>query len=316
MPNAIGFDLGGNSIKVGVVTPGGELLEERSLPTQIGDATLVVADVLKMIARLRAEHDIAAVGLASTGVIDSMRGMVLQSNTIKNYKGTDWQHLISQAHPLPVAVENDVNAAAWGEFKQTHRPAHTTSALIAIGTGIGCGLIIDGKIWPGASFAAGELSYMTLEVNGPFYDGMHGPAQLYVSDPGIVAYVRNQLTLYRQSVIRELTEHDLNRVSIAVIAQAEQQNDELALEAFTFAGQRLGATLVNFVHVLNPHFIILGGGLVDASPTFVHAAKNFAHRYMLEAAQSKLQITTAQLGNKAAVIGSALLALDKAGLAA
>jgi glucokinase len=316
MSNAIGFDLGGNSIKVGVVTSVGELLAERSLPTQVNDAALVVADVLEMIGRLRTEYDIAAVGLASTGVIDSVRGVVLQSNTIKNYKGTDWAQLIGQSHSLPLAVENDVNAAAWGEFKQTHRPAQTTSALIAIGTGIGCGIIIDGKIWPGASFAAGELSYMTLEVNGPFYDGMHGPAQLYASDPGIVAYVRNQLTLYRQSIIRELTDHDLNRVSIAVIAQAEQQDDELALEAFTFAGQRLGATVVNFVHVLNPHLIILGGGLVDASPTFVQAAKDFAHRYMLEAAQSELQITTAQLGNKAAVIGSALLALDKAGLAA
>ncbi|HVB73504.1 MAG TPA: ROK family protein [Ktedonobacteraceae bacterium] len=310
LPCAVGIDIGGSSIKVGLVIDSGRLLHQRTLPIDRQDVQGLIKVVLEVIKQFQIAHQISSIGIASTGIVDSEQGVILQSTTIRDYDGTNWKSIVSRYYDLPVYVENDVNAAAWGEFKSTSLPSIGTMSLIAIGTGIGCGLIVDGKIWRGTGYAAGEIGYITINVDGPEYNGNVGCLEYYAAAPSIVNYVRERIDAGHESVIISLTHGDRDLISLPIIKQAEDKGDRLAREAFEFAGKMLGVGIVNLVNLFNPRMVILGGGVVDASETYTKAAKSLAMRRILRSACVGLEIVTAQLGNNAAVVGAGLLALD------
>ncbi|TMC18561.1 MAG: ROK family protein [Chloroflexi bacterium] len=308
--NAVGVDIGGSSIKVGIVTATGHILHQRILPLKRATAPVLIQEVLTAIASLRRIAPISAIGIASTGVTDAERGVILQSTSIRDYDGTNWKSILASKYDLPVIVENDVKAAAWGEFKEAYLPPDSTVALIAVGTGIGCGIIIDGKIWRGSGFAAGEIGHITINAHGPQYHGNVGCLEYYASAPSIVMYVRERIQAHSKSIIPALVNGDLNRLSLPLIKQAEDMGDQLAKEAFREAGEMLGIGIVNVVHLLNPDIVILGGGVVEASTTYVDAAISLAMRRILSSARNGLTIKRARLGNQAALVGAGLLAVE------
>ena len=309
--NAIGVDIGGSSIKAGIVTSTGSILHQLSVPVSRTDAQTLIGDVLATIARLQHIASVDAIGIASTGVTDAEQGVVLQSTTIKDYDGTNWKDILVREYNLPVIVENDVKAAAWGEYKSVHLPANSTVSFIAVGTGIGCGLIVDGKIWHGTSFAAGEIGYITIDTNGPEYNGNVGCLEFYAAAPSIIRYVQEKVQCGYRGKLLELAHDNPHFIYLPLIREAEDMGDELAREAFKIAGEMLGVGIVNLVHLFNPNMVILGGGVVEASKTYLKAAISLAMRRILRSARIGLEITPAQLGNNAAIVGAGLLAIER-----
>jgi glucokinase len=307
---AVGVDIGGSSVKAGIVTGAGSLLHQRSLPIDRRDPQGLIRTVLKVIKQFQTTYQISSIGIASTGIVDTNKGVILQSTAIKGYDGTNWKSILASYFDLPTCVENDVKAAVWGEFKSTGLPPNGTISLIAIGTGIGCGLIVDGKIWHGAGHAAGEIGYITINIDGPDYNGNVGCLEYYAAAPSIVNYVREKIDAGIESIITTITGGDQDLISIPIIKQAEDKGDRLAREAFEFAGRMLGVGIVNLVNLFNPHMVILGGGVVDASETYSKAAISLAMQRILRSACVGLEIVTARLGNNAAVVGVGLLALE------
>jgi glucokinase len=309
--HSIGIDIGGSSIKAGIVTSTGNLLDQLSVPTDRNDPQGLVRNVLEVVTQLQRKSSVSAIGIASTGIVDAEKGVILQSTTIKNYDGTNWKSIMENLFDLPVSLENDVKAAVWGEFKCRYLSCKSTVALIAVGTGIGCGIIVDGQIWRGAGFAAGEIGYLTINTDGPEYNGNVGCLEYYASASSIVRYVREKIAAGYDSLIIDMMDGNPERISIAIIKQAEDMGDVLARDAFIYAGEMLGVGVVNLVHLLNPAMVILGGGVVEASESYSKAAITLAMQRILRSSTIGLEIVKAQLGNKAAVVGAGLLALEQ-----
>src|SRR5690554_6455433 len=135
----IGIDIGGSSIKAGLVSTSGELRNEYSIATEKENIEKLQSDVVQIIKKLSSDKlEISGIGIATTGIVDNKEGRILESTAIQNYNGMNWREYLSGYTPLNVVVENDVKSAAWGEYKYTNLSNADTIALIAIGTGIGC----------------------------------------------------------------------------------------------------------------------------------------------------------------------------------
>ncbi len=307
----IGIDIGGSSIKAGLVSTSGELRNEFSIATEKENIEKLQSDVVQIIKKLSSDKfEISGIGIATTGIVDNKEGRILESTAIKNYNGMNWREFLSGYTPLNVVVENDVKSAAWGEYKYTNLSNADTIALIAIGTGIGCGIVINGSVYHGSTFAAGEIGYISIDFNGPPYLNNYGCLELYASATSIVSFIKNSIEKSGGAEMLKVVHGDINSITVKEISQAEKLGNPLAIEAFSKAGEALGVGIVNLVHVLNPNAVILGGGVVDASNVFTNKAIEIAQQRILKTSQKNLEIRKAQLGNHAATIGAGLLAWE------
>lgn len=310
----IGIDVGGSFTKGGLVTAGGRVLH-RAAPQPTGDGPNAVATARRMVAGLLQEAQarglppVAAVGLSTCGLTDPARGRVIQSTSVPDYDGTDWFALLGD-FGLPLAVENDARAAAWAEYTARERPELRHWVHVPIGTSLGAGIILNGALWPGSTFSAGELGHITVEAGGPRCAcGNRGCLENYVSAQGLLDFVRGALETGCDSSLRAL---EPGALDLPAVLDAGRRGDLLAQQAFERVGRYLGAGLTTVVNLINPQVITLGGGIVEAAGTVAEAAREYVAEHALAAARLDLQILPGRLGNRAGFVGAALLALRAA----
>lgn len=303
MGNVIGVDVGGSFVKAGIVSPDGQVLfQAESIPTV--NAPSVVEVVHGLVTELiRREPAPRGIGISSCGVVDSVRGVVLDSVNIPGYTGTDWPELLRE-FKLPVRAENDARAAAWAEFQLREDRTVNDWIHLPVGTSIGGGIILGGKLWYGHSFSAGEIGHITVAADGPVCScGNVGCLEMFVSKGSVLQFVHDELAKGRSSVL--LTEDELD---LQAISQAEQQDDALAHEAFARMGHYLGVGLTTLANLFNPPVITVGGGTLLASETILNAARAYVTTHALPSARLHLKIEPGRLDNQAGFVGAALLA--------
>lgn len=301
MGNLIGVDVGGSFVKAGIVSPTGEVLfQAGSIPT--GDGVSVVEAVRGLVAELIGrEANPRGVGISSCGVVDSARGVVMESVSIPGYGGTDWAAQL-RAFGLPVRVENDARAAAWAEFQLRDDKTIMDWIHLPIGTSIGGGIILDGQLWRGHRFSAGEIGHITVAADGPVCScGNVGCLELFVSKGSVVQFVQSELARGRNSVMQG------EDVDLLAISQAEHLGDALACEAFVRMGRYLGVGLTTMVNLFNPPVITVGGGTILASEMILNTARAYVQAHALPSARVDLQILPGKLDNQAGFVGAALL---------
>jgi glucokinase len=267
------------------------------------DAVSVVEAVRGLVAGLiEREPTPRGIGISSCGVVDSERGVVVDSVNIPGYEGTDWsEHL--REFGLPVRVENDARAAAWAEFHLREDRAVSDWIHLPIGTSIGGGIILGGQLWHGHSFNAGEIGHVTVAADGPVCScGNVGCLELFVSIGSVLQFVQDELVQGRSSVLKARTRLDLQAIS-----QAEQEGDTLAHEAFARMGHYLGIGLTTLANLFNPPVITVGGGTLLASETILSTARAYVSAHALASARSHLRIEPGKLDNQAGFVGAALL---------
>jgi len=319
MPDgAIGIDIGGSFIKAGLVSTKGELLRKLSIKTR-QDVNTIVQTVRHLVGQLELEApqfdiQVKSVGIGSCGVVDSCSGVILQSVAIPGYDGTGLKALLEDHLAYPFVVENDVNAAAWAELQVRDSLEIADFLHVAVGTGIGCGVILERRIWHGSSYCAGEIGHITVDRNGPMCScGNIGCLELYASTAGVINYAVEAIKGGRASIISQLVADDLQKVTIPIIAEAEKAGDEVATQAFANAGRNCGIGLTTLANLFDPQVISVGGGIVDASSTFFREAKRFVEKRALMPVRANLIIDLGRLGRAAGVIGAALLSLEEIG---
>ena len=253
-------------------------------------------------------NDLAAIGVACAGQIDAASGTVVHAANL-GWRRVPLAATLAAAFRVPVSIENDVHAAAWGEFRfGAHREVGSLLAVF-VGTGVGSGAVLDGALWRGAGNAAGELGHTQVVPEGlSCACGGHGCLEQYVSGAGFRRRFRDAAAAGVKTRLGELTEDDPDALDATMVAAAANAGDEFARGLWADATRFLTLAVANYVTLLNPRVLILGGGLFEALPELFDGVAGGILMGTTELARRSLAIEHARLGDWAGVLGAAALA--------
>jgi len=306
--NAIGVDVGGTKIAVGIVSADGELLDEVRQPTPHTSKRLIEA-LAGAIQEVGNGHEVGGVCLAVPGNILATENRVIYSPNLHAIEGVALKDELEPRIGLPLTVENDANAAAWGEFRFGAGSDVDHLVFITLGTGVGGGVITHGVLMRGAQGAGGELGHTTIQATGPRCScGNRGCLEAMASGTAIrrrareVAIEKPGSALNRLASTREILGEDVTRLA--------EGGDEAALSVLEEAGVWLGIGLAGFVNVFNPEVVAIGGGVVEAGDLILNPARREIQLRARSPARDLAEIRVATLGAKSGILGAAALARD------
>lgn len=311
MSLTVGVDIGGTKIAAGVVDEQGKILTRTRRRTPSRDLDAVQNIVIEVVNELAARHTIEAVGVGTAGFIDATRSRVMLA---PNLGWTD-AHLrlaVERGTDLPTVIENDANAAAWGERRFGAGQGAPDMIAITVGTGIGGGLIFDGALYRGMHGMAAEVGHLCVDPGGRSCGcGQRGCWEQYGSGNALVREARALASDERAdaAILLDLGDGTPEGVQGAHITEAARLGDPVALDSFSIVGHWLGIGLASLAAVLDPEVFVIGGGVSEAGdllfvPTRASFLEHLSGREIREVPEVKL----AELGNDAGIVGAADLA--------
>ncbi len=316
----IGIDLGGTNIAAGLVNEEYKIVAKLSTPTMAErGAEAIVDDIAALCKRICTENgigisDITAIGIASPGAIDSSSGTVKYANNLPFSYLPITKMVSERTGVADVRVENDANAAAWGEAVAGAAKGATHSVMITLGTGVGGGVIIDGKIYSGFNGIAGELGHIVIEHDGkPCSCGRHGCWEAYSSATGLINMTKEKLDECeregRATLMAELVKKK-GKVSGVTAFEAMRKGDEAGQEVVDTYISYLACGLTNMVNIFQPEVISIGGGVSNEGQSLVDALIPLIRKEQYGGNLPPLtDIRIATLKNDAGIIGAALLSV-------
>ena len=309
----IGVDLGGTRIRAGVVADDGRLVARTETLSNAGRGPAAVLDTLRQtVTELAAPLDrLTAVGVASAGQIHAETGVVVQAPTL-GWTNVPLAGELRGALGVPVIVENDVRAAAWGEFTSGVGAADDSLVAVFVGTGVGSGAVLDGRLWRGAGNAAGEVGHTQMVPDGiPCPCGARGCLERYVSGSGFQQRFRAALADGVSTALKARTRGgEVERLTASLVWEAAEAGDPFAGEVWGDAVRFLTVALANYVTLVNPRLLVLGGGVIETVPALFDAMVAGVPRLTTVLAREVLRIERAVLGDWSGVVGAAALARD------
>jgi glucokinase len=308
---AIGLDIGGTKIAGFRVRDDGHVLDRRTVrtPAQDSDATV---DSTIAVAKELVAHDVRAVGIGAAGMVD--HDDVVRYSPNLSYRNLAIGSRVGQALGLPCVADNDANAAAWGEFRVGAGRDVDDMLLVTIGTGIGGGIVSDGRLIHGANGFAGEIGHIIVEPGGPLCGcGNRGCWEQVASGTAVARNGRAAAAEHPTSLLAALADGDPDRVTGRTVTEAARRNDEVAIGILVEVGRRLGEGMAGLVNVIDPQLVVVGGGAAEAGELLLGPARS-VFRQAVEAPEYRpdVPVRAAELGNDAGGIGAALLSLEAA----
>lgn len=312
MAFTIGIDVGGTKVLGGVVDESGKVLTtaRKDTPRQGGTAlTQTIADVAK---ELLAQHKVSSVGVSAAGFVSSDRKTMLATPNIADWNGVDLDNQLTQLIGLPVVIENDANAAAWGEAKFGAGKNQDHMMMLTVGTGIGGGIVVNGALYRGAYGIAAEFGHLRVVPEGHLCGcGARGCFEQYASGNALLRHAREAISASPEIARNLLSRGDGTVAGLTgqAITQAARDGDPVALAAFNTTGQWLGAGIASLAVLLDPACVVIGGGVIDAGEILLKPTRESLERNMPFAGKHPYpQVIAAQLGNEAGLVGVADLA--------
>jgi glucokinase len=314
MKKYIGCDLGGTNLRAAIVdVESGDVLHLESIPTLAQEKHEAVmrrmADLILHVlnsAGLDKEH-IGGIGIGAPGVLDLAKGKTL---FLPNLPGT-WPNIpladtITRFTGLKTILLNDVRSITNGEWHFGAGRGVDTIAVFAIGTGIGGGLVINGQLHLGLGGTGGELGHTMIDFNGPACGcGNNGCLETYASGPAIAAMGMKAVSQGLTTKIAELCDHDLNRITPKLIAEAANAGDEIAKDIFDKAGFYIGIAAANVCAAIGPRRIIIAGGVAKAGALLLDPIRQTVRQRVYVMPVDQVEIVPSQLGDMAGIIGVA-----------
>jgi glucokinase len=312
MSLAIGIDVGGTKVLGGVVDEDGKILatSRKETPREGGHAlTQTIADVAH---ELMQSHRVSSVGVSAAGFISSDRKTMLATPNIKNWNGVNLHSELSKNISLPIVLENDANAAAWGESRFGAGRGFPDMVMVTLGTGIGGGIVIGESIFRGSFGMGAEIGHFRMVPDGHICGcGIRGCFEQYASGTALLRHAREAIELNPDAgkVFLEKSGESLNELSGSSLTQAARDGDPIALSAFGELSKFLGAGLASLSAILDPEIFIIGGGVIDAGEIVLAPTRRSMLELMPFSGQHPTpKIVAAQLGNSAGLVGVADLA--------
>jgi len=302
----IGIDIGGTKISVGVVDSSGNLIDSSRCSTPTEGGKELISSVINLIKEFNKKYEIKGIGISIAALISSDYGTIVGAPNIANLSKLNFVSEIKEEFELPIIIENDANAAMWAEFKFGNAKGLNPVMFFIIGTGVGGGLVIDGKLFKGANGIGAEFGHMCVVPNGLLCGcGSKGCIEQYASGGALIRYA-NEALLANPDKSEEVLSFGEGKLSGTALTKAAKAGNELALAAFSKQADWLGLACASYSLIIDPQAIIIGGGVVDAGELFLAPVRAAMRKYM-PFAESHVppKIIAAKFGNDAGLIGAA-----------
>ncbi|MEI2279759.1 ROK family protein [Paenibacillus polysaccharolyticus] len=311
----IGIDLGGTNIKSAVFNTAFKEIHERSDATEADEGPIHVLNRMANITQemMAAEgihpDQVNCMGIGVPGLLDPQTGLSIFSPNFPEWENIQVVNHMNNHVDFPIFIDNDVRVNLYGEWLFGAGVGCRNLVLLTLGTGLGSGIVNDGKVIYGATSSAGELGHMNMYREGRACRcGSSGCLGRYVSAIGMVRTLTEKLEAGRSSMITEWVEGDSSRITAHMISNAYDLGDALAVEVMHETGEILGFGLSNVINMLNPEMIIVGGGMSAAGDRLLNTVRNTVRNHSLKLSSGACTIVQAKLGGQAGVIGAAAYA--------
>lgn len=312
MGKRIGIDVGGTNVKIALVEDG-KIIYSNTVPTYakmgyeytVNNIKQAIRDLMKETTTT--EKDIEGIGFDFPGQVDYQTGVVKLAPNIPGWVNVPIAQMIEDEFHIPTKIDNDVRCAALGEMKFGAGRGCENFICITVGTGIGSGIVINGKIVRGASNAAGEIGHIKLQAeDGPLCGcGDSGCLEAFASGPAIVAMAQDYLKGGKSSKFAELAGD--GEITPYIVAKAAEAGDPVAKRIFEIMGYRIGIGLTSVINLLNPEKVIIGGGVAECGDLLLEPIRKTVKTRAMKVAGETVEIVPAELGNSAGVIGASML---------
>ena len=307
----VGVDLGGTTVKAALVAPGFEFAARGQEPTDLRSQRGLLDGIERLVDKVRNGADIAGVGFGLPSQIDQRHGRVLDSTNIP-LEDLDFAEEMRRRLGADVMIDNDANVACLAEWRIGAAKGSDNVVMLTLGTGVGGGLILDGRPYRGSTGAGAELGHMTIDADGP-------PCQGHCPNRGCLEVMASGSALVREASLRVARRPDTalgraledgHELTGPFVTELAHDGDPVARDAISTVGRALGVGLSSLVNVLNPEVIVIGGGVIGAGEMLLEPARAEMHARALLPARDAVRIVAAAFGDEAGMIGAALLARE------
>ena len=309
----IGIDVGGTGIKIGIVNAENRIIRENSIPTrtdipfeeqlkQMSDCVLCTVHEADLT-----EEDIEAIGVGIPGIASAKTGEIIKCTNM-GWHHVPFRSVFNRFIDKPVLIDNDANVAALAESVCGVSAGTSSSVFITIGTGIGSGIILNGKIWSGAHHIGGELGHVIFDLDGvPCTCGNRGCLERYCSATALIRMAREAVAVHPESMILQSVGMDPSKIEAKTVFDAAHAGDAVAAEVFSHYIDCLAQAVGSVINLLDPEVIVLGGGVSKAGSFLLDPLTREYPQYVLFNDQPLPPVKLAVLGSEAGIIGAAML---------
>lgn len=306
-----GIDVGGTTVKMGLFTTEGELLDKWEIPTRKEDGGAhILSDVAASVEAKLAEKNIEKDDVAGAGI--GVPGPTLDTGYVSICVNLGWKdknpaNELSELLSIPVKAGNDANVAALGEMWKGGGEGYLDVVLLTLGTGVGGGIIINGEIAPSHRGVGGELGHITVnpDEEATCNCGNHGCLEQYASATGVVRIAKKLLAASKE----ESSLRTLETVTAKDVFDAAKTGDHLAVEAVEVLGKYLGLVVANVALTVDPDVFVIGGGVSKAGQVLIDVITKYYHKFAKIIGDNKAKVVLAKLGNDAGIYGAARMVL-------
>ncbi|MBI2119628.1 MAG: ROK family protein [Elusimicrobia bacterium] len=312
----VGMDCGGTNVKFAIVTPEGQLLDSKLTAVDYKEPAEKVIKkislVFKNFIKQSAFKKIKGIGIGIAGDVDQKKGLVRFSPNL-GWNNVNLSNLLSKEIPYPLLIENDANCAAWGAWWLDAKKDCKNLICLTLGTGIGGGIILNSKLYRGATGSAGEIGHMTIRYDGqPCRCGNFGCAESFVGAWGLIREAESGLKRELAPILKKILKGPpQKKIEPKSIAEAAKAGDPFCRQLWQDTGERLGSILSNCVNIFNPERIVLCGGVSKAGSLLLEPALHTLGRRAFAIPAKKVKVTVSQYDENLGVVGAALLFLEK-----
>ncbi len=306
-----GIDIGATSLRAGIVSPEGKIWAQRIQSVRHESLGGLTSQIVAQMQELRQADDgfhLAGVGVGIPGLVSRMTSSISVSAALPYLSGAALKPQLERLLGLPVWLENDAKASAYGEMQIGAAAGAKDFVYISIGNRVGAAVVIDGKVFQGASGFTGELGHTVIDPEGKKCScGATGCLERYISAPSIAQRVEERISLNPSSALQIITDRHVTAQDVSTAALV---GDKMASVIMSEVGRYLGMAIANLINLLNVEMVILGGGVIEAGDVILRPTIEEVKRRALSPAYEDCRIIPGSLGTSAGIIGAALLARD------
>lgn len=308
----LGVDVGGTNIKLAVVGPDGRVRSRGVMDTNPGEKPQkAFRRIQQALPALVGRGCVAAAGIGCAGLINPGKGRLYASPNLAAWENSPLRRIAEDAFGVYTIVENDANSAAWGEYRCGSNKGKKDLVFITLGTGVGGGVICDGRLLRGTANYAGEVGHMVISRGGPrCHCGGRGCLEAYLGSYGIVRSARELMKRKKGRLLEKLVKEKKMGLTPELITYAARRRDAVARSVIKTAGENLGTGLASLVNIFNPGVIALGGGVSGAFDLLIPHVERTVRRQAFAESARLVKIVKSVLGNDATAVGAAMLAQD------